>query len=121
MSRIDIDKLLSEMNPLRFPETVTVSMFLKREESRQEEEWRLLIRNCETSGMDEFRKHVEVDGPLMRLPLPDAKNFVSEILLGCSVSEDQENMLRNTLVKAGWRAVISRSGVNEKPQFFTSY
>ena len=116
-----IEKTLGGVPLLRFPEAVMPLLFIRREEYRQEEELRLVIRNCETAGMDEFRDRVKIKGHLMRMPLVDGAYFIDEILLGTNVSEKNEQLLRAELDKAGWNAKVFRSKLNQIPSFRTKY
>ena len=106
---------------MRVPEVVLPLMLLKRSGYMQEDEHRLVIYNCETSGMDEFRANVKIDFPLLRMPLPDPCRFIDQIMLGKDVSVEKEDALHKEVNKTGWISDIVRSQFGHAPSFQTKY
>ena len=121
VSQCDLEKIYSEMPLIRYPEHVSFCMLLKRNVYRQEEEWRILIRNVEANGMDEFRRNVKIEGSLMKIPIVNQEEFVSEIILGAHVSSEREKLLRQEILKHGWKASIVKSRISTLPHFSTMY
>lgn len=121
ISQCDLEKIYSEMPLIRHPELVSFCMLLKRDAYRQEEEWRILIRNVEANGMDEFRKNVKIEGSLMKIPIVNQEEFITEIIVGSHVSHEREQLLRQEILKHGWKASIVKSRILELPHFSTKY
>lgn len=113
--------ICSEMPLMRYPELVSLCMLLKRDAYRQEEEWRLLIRNIEANGMDDFRAHVKIEEGLMRIPIANQQDFLAEIMLGPYVSREREDILKQAILGHGWGTSIIKSAIDEQPSFLTNY
>ncbi len=121
ISQLDLEKIYSEVPLMRYPELVSFCMLLKRDDYRQEEEWRILIRNVEANGMDEFRKHVKIEGALMKIPIVNQQEFVAEIILGPHVSSEGEKLLIQEIHNHGWKVSIVKSRIMTLPSFSTKY
>lgn len=116
-----IVSICSEIPLMRHPELVSVCMLLKRDVYRQEEEWRLLIRNIEAKGMDEFREHVKIEDGLMRISITNPQTFLSEIMLGPYISSKKSAILNKVILDHGWECSIVKSVLMEQPSFLTKY
>lgn len=117
----DIERMCGEVSLMRVPELVSFCMLLKRDVYRQEDEWRILIRNIEASGMDEFRARVKIGDGLMRIPIKDQREFIHEIMLGPRLNNDNAQRLREKLAKHKWNSSVVQSSIAEHPSFSTKY
>lgn len=104
---------------MRTPELLSFCMLLKRDIYRQEEEWRILIRNIEASGMDEFRTQVRIEDGMMRIPIKNKRRFIHEIMLGPYLNNGSEQRLREELATHNWNASVVKSRIVEYPSFST--
>lgn len=120
-SQEQLDHLLSCFSPMSNPLSVMWSLLFKRDVYKQEEEVRIVIRNGEMSGIDEFRENVSIEHPLMRMPLHNSKNFVTNVLLGTDISREQQELLAECLRTHGWTARTEVSRMNAVPTFKTPY
>lgn len=117
----DIERMCGEISLMRFPDSVSFCMLLKRDVYRQEDEWRILIRNIEASGMDEFRARVKIGDGLMRMPIKRQREFIHEIMLGPCINDDSTRRLRDRLSKHMWNSSVVQSRITEHPSFSTKY
>ena len=113
--------ICSEMPLMRNPELVSFSMLFKSEAYRQEEERRLLIRNIEAGGMDEFREHVKIEEGLMKILIANQQEFLFKIMLGPYVSREKVDMLKQTILEHGRKTLIVKNTIAEQPSFLTRY
>lgn len=116
-----LDQLLRGFSPLRFPLSVMWSLLFKRDVYKQEEEVRIVIRNVETSGIEEFREKARIEPPLLKIPLVTPEDFVRDILLGTDVTADRQAALNNCLRAHNWTAHVEVSRMKDLPDFRTRY
>lgn len=71
--------------------------------------------------MDEFREHVKIEEGLLKMPIANQQEFLSEIMIGPYVSREIGDMLKQEIFDHGWETSIVKSAIAEQPFFLTKY